>query len=57
MSIAHNGFFDHDRCLLRRRATNLVVEGNRRLAAVRLLRSRDLRERLNATDLPEITEL
>ena len=57
MSIAHNGFFDHEPLFAAEEGDQLVVvEGNRRLAAVRLLRSRDLRERLNATDLPEITE-
>ena len=55
MSIAHNGFFDHEPLFATEEL--VVVEGNRRLAAVRLLRSRDLRERLHATNLPELSEL
>jgi len=64
-SIAKNGFFrseplfvicsnDDERDPAKRRYT--VVEGNRRMAAVLLLRDADLRQAVGATDLPEISE-
>ena len=54
-SIARNGYFPHELLFVAEESDALVViEGNRRLAAVRLLREPDLRKKLNATDLPEI---
>jgi hypothetical protein len=55
MSIAANGFFDHEPLFAARENGQLVVvEGNRRLAAVRLLRHKDLRISAGATDLPRV---
>lgn len=55
MSIAHNEYFSHEPLFAAREDGRLVVvEGNRRLAAVRVLRDRGLRTRLRATDLPAI---
>lgn len=57
MSIAHNGYFVHEPLFLEKSGRDLVViEGNRRLAAVKLLLHKDLRDRLKATDLPQISE-
>ena len=57
MSIAQNGFFPHEPLFIVEENGNLVVvEGNRRLAAARLLREPDLRERLQVTNLPAISE-
>ena len=57
MSIAQNGFFPHEPLFATEEDGKLVVvEGNRRLAAVRLLREPDLRKRLQATNLPAISE-
>jgi len=56
MSIAHSGYFNHEPLFVEKSRKGLVViEGNRRLAAVRLLLSGDLRKQLKATDLPPIT--
>ena len=53
LSIAANGYFRYEPLLVDASSgKNVVVEGNRRLAAVRLLRDRALRERVGATDLP-----
>jgi hypothetical protein len=58
LSIAHNGFFRHEPLLVEAQGTKYVVlEGNRRLAAVRILLDDDLRKRLKATDLPDIDEI
>ena len=57
MSIAYSGFFPHEP-LFAEKASNgkfVVIEGNRRLAAVRLLADEDLRKKLRATDLPKIS--
>jgi len=56
MSIAYSGYFEHEPLFVERDGQNkfVVVEGNRRLAAVRLLLDADLRRKLKATDLPEI---
>ena len=55
-SIARNGYFPHEALFVAEEHGELVViEGNRRLAAVRLLREPALRTKLRATDLPEIT--
>ena len=57
MSIAQNGFFPHEPLFAAEENGKLVVvEGNRRLAAARILREPDLRERLQATNLPAISE-
>ncbi len=57
LSIANNGYFRHEPLFVARESGRLiVVEGNRRLAAVRLLVDGDLRKRVKATDLPQITE-
>lgn len=55
LSIAHNGYFPHEPLLVQKSGSNFVVlEGNRRLAAVRLLIDEDLRQKLKATNLPDI---
>ncbi|MCY3569278.1 MAG: hypothetical protein OXH38_11660 [Chloroflexi bacterium] len=55
-SIARNGYFPHEALFASEEDGALVViEGNRRLAAVRLLREPDLRKRMKATDLPLIS--
>src|SRR5579864_2979195 len=62
ISIAVNGFFPEEQLFVVPRGkpdasgkqNYTVVEGNRRLAAVRLLRDPALRARLKATDLPEV---
>ena len=65
LSIAENGFFRSDPLFViaedptetdPRKHRYIAVEGNRRLAAVLLLRERKLREKLKATDLPDISE-
>jgi hypothetical protein len=57
MSIAHSGYFNHEPIFVEAGHGNkfVVIEGNRRLAAVNLLLNSDLRERLRATDLPVIS--
>jgi hypothetical protein len=55
MSIAYNGYFLHEPLFVAEENGKLhVIEGNRRLAAVKLLLDKSLREKLRATDLPEI---
>lgn len=56
LSIAANGFFPHEFLFAEKKGSRYsVIEGNRRLAAVKLLRSSELRRQLKATDLPEIS--
>lgn len=64
LSISANGFFPEENLFVipenpkekdEKQKKYIVVEGNRRLAAVRLLRDEQLRKRLKATDLPRIT--
>jgi len=56
MSIAASGYFDYEPLFVVEQEGNLVViEGNRRLAAVKLLLDRDTRAKLRATDLPTVT--
>jgi hypothetical protein len=56
LSIAQNGFFEEEPLLVvRENGRWVVVEGNRRLATVKLLRSDDLRRKLRATDIPTLT--
>lgn len=62
-SIAENGFFRSEPLFViikypdegdRQKRKYIVVEGNRRLAAVLLLRDKKLRTKVGATDLPDI---
>jgi len=56
-SIANNGYFPHEPLFAEKENIGLVVfEGNRRLAAVKLLLNPGLRRKLKATDLPQISE-
>lgn len=55
LSIVANGFFEYEPLFVAvEDGRNVVIEGNRRLAAVRLLRSASLRRTVGATDLPSI---
>ncbi len=56
MSIAYNGYFEHEPLFAEENAQGelIVIEGNRRLAAVMLLLYGELRKKLRATDLPDI---
>ena len=55
MSIAANGYWEYDPIVaVKDNSRFIVIEGNRRLAAVRLLLDQDLRQRLRATDLPPL---
>ena len=57
LSIANNGYFPHEALFVAQEQDQLiVVEGNRRLAAVRLLADDRLREEVGATNLPPISE-
>lgn len=65
MSIGENGFFqseplfvipEDDKNKLNENTDFIVVEGNRRLAAVRILRNDKLRKELDAEDLPYLSE-
>ena len=56
LSIASNGYFEHEPLFVAHEdGKHVVVEGNRRLAAVRLLVDGSLRVKVGATDLPKIT--
>lgn len=57
-SIAANGFFPEEQLFVipDGKGKFIVVEGNRRLAAVMLLRDKAKRQKVGATDLPSITE-
>lgn len=56
MSIAANGFWRYEPLVVAEEAGRLVVvEGNRRLAAVKLLLDEQLRRRVGATDLPTLS--
>jgi hypothetical protein len=58
-SIAKNGYYEEERLLTIRAAqanSFIVVEGNRRLAAVRLLLDPHLREKVGASELPAVTK-
>lgn len=64
-SIAENGFFRSEPLFVviedlgeasPEKRRYIVIEGNRRLAAVILLRDQRLREKVGATDLPKISE-
>lgn len=56
LSIAANGYFAYEPLFVAvENDDHVVVEGNRRLAAVKLLRHPELRRRVGATDLPELS--
>ena len=57
MSIAYSGYFEHEPLFVEdaEKGRYVVIEGNRRLAAVKLLLDAELRKRLRATNLPTIT--
>jgi len=56
LSIAENGFYRHEPLYASKEDGKLyVVEGNRRLAAVKLLSDDQLRRRIRVTSLPNIT--
>ena len=56
LSIAASGFFQHEPLIvIRDNGKNIVIEGNRRLAAVKLLLEPSLREDLRIP-VPEISE-
>lgn len=56
LSIAENGYFDSEPLfVVTEGGKDIVVEGNRRLATVKLLLDPELRERLKATDLPKLS--
>lgn len=57
LSIAHNGYFDHEPLFVEESDDGkyVVIEGNRRLAAVMLLLDGSLRQKVKATKLPSIT--
>lgn len=56
LSIAENGFYQHEPLYATKAGNKLVVvEGNRRLAAVKLLRDGDLRRELKISNLPTLT--
>jgi hypothetical protein len=56
MSIAYSGYFDYEPLFVEETTNGkyVVIEGNRRLAAVLLLTDPDLRKKLKATDLPQV---
>jgi hypothetical protein len=58
MSIAYSGYFEHEPLFVEEsgKGRYVVIEGNRRLAAVELLLDAELRKRLRATNLPTITK-
>ena len=58
LSIASNGYFEHEPLFAAPEdGSYVVIEGNRRLAAVKLLLDDRLRELVGANDLPQITEM
>lgn len=55
LSIAANGFFPYEPLFVAQEdGKNVVIEGNRRLAAVKLLLNRRLATQVGAKDLPEL---
>jgi hypothetical protein len=56
-SIAKNGYFSEE-CLvvIKDKSNYIVLEGNRRLTALKLLTNRRLVSKINASEIPEITE-
>ena len=56
LSISANGYFPYEPLFAEKRDGKLrVIEGNRRLAAVKVLRDDSLRDLVRATDLPRLT--
>jgi hypothetical protein len=56
MSIAFSGYFDHEPIFVANEGgKDVVIEGNRRLAAVKILLDENLRRRLKIVDLPQIS--
>lgn len=57
LSIGYSGYFEHEPLFVEKSVddTYVVIEGNRRLAAVMLLTDAVLRQRVKATNLPKIT--
>ncbi|QDU23297.1 hypothetical protein [Urbifossiella limnaea] len=56
MSIASSGYFDHEPVFVATEGgKDIVIEGNRRLAAVKILLDDSLRKRLKIDDLPRIS--
>ncbi len=61
LSIAENGYFEEEPLFVvkdkleKGRQTYVVIEGNRRLAAVEILCDDAIRKKIEATDLPEIS--
>lgn len=57
MSIAYSGYFPHEPLFVEEapKGRYIVIEGNRRLAAVKLLLDGELRRRVRATNLPLIS--
>ncbi len=58
MSIAYSGYFEYEQLFVEERNDGKfdVIEGNRRLAAVKLLVDANLREKIRATKLPTVTK-
>lgn len=57
LSIAENGFYQHEPLYAEKHGAKYhVVEGNRRLAAVKLLRNPDLRTIVKAASLPKLAD-
>ena len=55
-SIAKSGYWEHEELFAARESGKLVViEGNRRLAAVKLLLDTELRTRIRATGIPDLS--
>lgn len=56
MSIAYSGYFEHEPLFVEPdgKGNYIVIEGNRRLAAVKLLVDASLRQKVKATKLPTI---
>lgn len=56
LSIAENGFYQHEPLYAaKEKGKYVVIEGNRRLAAVKLLRDSKLRQELKITSLPTLS--
>jgi hypothetical protein len=58
MSIAYSGYFEHEPLFVEAAPNGkyIIIEGNRRFAAVQLLVDANLRQRIKATKLPAITK-
>src|SRR6266568_2621206 len=58
MSIAYSGYFEHEPLFVEPDGSGnyIVIEGNRRLAAVKLLVDASLRQKVKATKLPTINQ-